>query len=54
MELGVLIAGALIKYGPDIARDVAVILHKSDPTLADWEAVFTKVKTYDEYVAPKP
>ncbi len=53
-EIAVLIATALIKYGPEVAQGIATILHKNDPTLADWEAVFAKVKTYDEYVAPKP
>lgn len=53
MDIAIIIGTALIKYGPDIAKEIAAILHKDAPTLADWEAVFSKVKSYDDYVAAK-
>lgn len=53
MDIAIIIGTALIKYGPDIAKEIATILHKDAPTLDDWNAVFAKVKTYDDYVAPK-
>jgi len=52
MELGILITSILLKYGPVVAEEVTVLIHKGDPTLADWQAIFAKVKTYEQYVAP--
>lgn len=53
-EIAILIVGALLKYGPEAAQMVATILHKEDPTLADFDALFAHVRTYDQIVAPKP
>ncbi len=53
VEIAVLIAQALIKYGPGLASQLSAIFQKADPTFADFDALFAQVKTYEEYVAPK-
>ena len=50
----ILIVQSLIKYGPEVARAIAAIFQKSDPTPAEWEAVFKLAeKSYDDYVKEK-
>ena len=45
-----LIAEALLKYGPGAARALATLFSKPEPTLADWEVVFKVTeKTYEDY-----
>jgi len=51
MELGILIAQLLLKFGPDLAEEIVILLHKADPTLQDWQALFAKVRKLDDYVA---
>lgn len=46
----VLIVEALVRYGPAVAKSVKEILEKPAPTQADWDALFAKVKTYDDYI----
>lgn len=43
-----LIASLLLKYGPDVARGVAVLFSKKEHTLQDWEAIFNSVKSYEQ------
>lgn len=54
-----LIAEALLKYGPAMARQYHALFSKTTPpTAAEWEALFTTAeKSYEEYVraaAPPP
>lgn len=51
-QLVILIAEALIKYGPDVARGLRDIFAKDVVTNEDWDAVFAKAaaKSYDDYV----
>lgn len=49
-EMMILVAQILLKYGPVVAEELAVLFHAPDPTLADWQALFAKVKTYEDYV----
>lgn len=53
MELAILIASALIKYGPDVAQTIQRMLASgAPPTQADWDALFAKTrKSYDSYIA---
>ena len=54
METIIIIGQALIKYGPEVARQITVLFGKKEVTLEDWEAVFkTAEKSYDDYVKPK-
>jgi hypothetical protein len=48
LEAAMIVAQALLKYGPDIARGIASIFSKPEHTLADWEAIFSQVKTYEQ------
>ena len=51
MNTAILIAQALLKYGPAVARGIAELFEKPNPTLADWEKVFVLAeKSYDDYV----
>lgn len=36
----VVIAMALVKYGPELARALVALFQKTAPTAADWEVVF--------------
>lgn len=55
LEIALLIGQALMKYGPDVARQIQLLFTKTNPTAADWEAVFAlSEKTYDQFVAPLP
>lgn len=48
-----LIATALIKYGPGVARALVEIFSHPAPTREAWEKVFAMAeKPYDAYVAP--
>ena len=48
-----LIAEALLKYGPGLARGLAELFAKPAPTLEDWEKVFALAdKRYEDYVKP--
>lgn len=54
-ETAILIAGLLLKYGPELARRVADIFAKKDITLTDWEAVFKLAeKPFESYVPNPP
>jgi hypothetical protein len=54
METAIIIAQALIKYGPEVARQLAILFGQKEVTLADWEKVFVLAeKSYDDYVKPK-
>ena len=49
-----LIAKALLDYGPAVARALAEIFQKPNPTLEDWEKVFAvSEKSYEDYVKSK-
>lgn len=53
-QLAILIAQALIKYGPTVARELTLLFKKDKPTAEDWDRVFTLAETpYDAYVAPQ-
>lgn len=49
-----LIAEALLKYGPALARQYHALFTKTTPpTDAEWEALFKLAeKSYDDYVRP--
>lgn len=52
-EVALLIGQALVKYGPTVARALAALFLKDEPTLDDWENVFALAeKPYEAYVAP--
>jgi hypothetical protein len=51
MELGILIASLLLKFGPALAEEIAILIHKENATLEDWQAIFAKVRKLDDYVA---
>jgi hypothetical protein len=51
MTIAEIIAIALVKYGPALARSLADILTKPNPTRQDWDAVFALAeKSYADYV----
>ena len=48
-----IIAMALIKYGPAMARSLVEIFQVDTPTAEQWEKVFGLAeKSYDDYVKP--
>ena len=50
-----IIAMALIKYGPELAKALLGLFQQATPpTAAQWETVFALVKTksYEDYVKP--
>ena len=50
-----LIASALIKYGPGMARELVKLFSNPAPTLEDWEKVFALAdKPYEAYTQPLP
>lgn len=52
MELGILIASLLLKFGPSITQEIVLLIHsKTPPTIEQWQAIFDKCKSLDEYVA---
>lgn len=51
VDMIIVIAQALVKYGPAVARSIRDIFTKANPTIEDWEAVFAlSEKSYDDYV----
>lgn len=42
-----------LQYGVPAVLDVIAVLKKSDATIADVEAMFAKVKNYDQYGIPE-
>lgn len=54
-QTALIIAGLLLKYGPELARRVAALFAKQEISLADWEAVFVLAdKSFDSYVPNIP
>lgn len=54
-ETALIIAGLLLKYGPELARKITLLFAKKDITLADWEDVFALAeKPFDSYVPNPP
>ena len=54
METAIIIAQVLIKYGPEVARQLARLFGQKEITLEEWEKVFALAeKSYDDYVKPK-
>jgi hypothetical protein len=50
-----LVVELLLRYGPGMARAVQQLFTKTNPTQADWDAVFALAeKPYEAYVGPKP
>lgn len=54
LEMIALIAQFALKYGPDAGRSLAELFQKPAPTLADWNALFDKAKTYEDYAPAIP
>lgn len=55
MPIALLVAQALLQYGPELATGIATMLHSNiEPTLQEWLTLFQQVRTYDQIVAPKP
>ena len=53
MSTAEIIAMCLVKYGPSAARALVALFQKAEPTVQDWEAVFSLCeKSYDDYVKP--
>jgi hypothetical protein len=53
METAIIIGQALIKYGPEVARQLVALFGQKEVTLTDWEKVFSLAeKSYDDYVKP--
>lgn len=51
--ISLVIAEALIKHGPSLARELLTIFQVDEPTRAQWERAFGLVdKSYDEVVHP--
>lgn len=53
MPLALLIAQALVQFGPSLAGQLAEILHRDkEPTLEEWHALLAKAagKSYDDYL----
>ena len=45
-----IIAEALLKFGPALARGLMELFAKPEPTAADWEKIFQLAeKSYEEY-----
>jgi hypothetical protein len=53
-QLILVVAQLLLKYGVDAARSFVLLFQKGDPTIEDWNALFDKVKTYEDYAPPVP
>jgi len=49
--IGVILQFA-VQYGIPAAQEAIALLKKPDATLADVEALFAKVKTYEQYNIP--
>lgn len=48
-----IIAMALVKYGPGLARELVAIFQNPAPTMDDWNKIFTLAeKPYEDYVKP--
>lgn len=43
-----IVAGLLLKYGPQVAKAVVDLFSKQQVTAADWEAVFSIVRTKEQ------
>jgi hypothetical protein len=55
METTILIAQALVKYGPEVAEGLARLFEVRKPTLEEWGVVFELArKPYAEYVRGGP
>lgn len=51
MSIVEIIALALVKYGPQVARAIYDIFNKPSPTQEDWDKVFAMAeKSYEDYV----
>jgi hypothetical protein len=51
IQLAILITQALLRYGPALARELALLFSKKEITLEDWDKVFALAeKPYDSYV----
>lgn len=40
---------ALVRYGPEVATSIIALFQKKDVTVADIEALFAQIKTYESY-----
>jgi hypothetical protein len=53
MSNAAIIVLALIQHGPDMARAILTLFQKENPSVTDWEALFsTYKKPYEAYTAP--
>jgi len=52
MSEALIILSFAAKYGIPAAEEIIAVLKKPDATIADVEAAFAKVKTYDSYNIP--
>jgi hypothetical protein len=51
MSTVALVIAALVQYGPVVAKEIQLMLAKTDPTQADWDALFALAsKPYASYV----
>lgn len=48
-----IIAMALVKYGPTLARELVNLFQVENPSIDDWNKLFALAdKSYDDYVKP--
>ena len=52
-ELAASILILLAKYGPTVVEEIVLLTQKETITVDEWKSLFAKLKTYEEYVAPK-
>ena len=49
----ILVLQSLIKYGPDLAREIVALFSVENPTQEQWNKIFDLAdKSYEDYVAP--
>lgn len=53
-QMILLIAQALLQYGPGAAKALHDIFSTANPTQAQWDALFAIAKPYSYYVSPTP
>lgn len=53
-EMGFLLAQLLLKYGPEYALAIVNLLHKADPTPADWITLLSNPPIYEQLAPAIP
>lgn len=53
-EMGFLLAQLLLKYGPEYTLAIVKLLHKDDPTPADWITLLSDPPKYEQLAPAIP